>query len=69
MHRDNLDLQVQRKRAGITQDQMAVLMETSPSSISKFETGRLEVLPNGKGRAEYAEVLEQQAAASTRGAA
>lgn len=63
MHRDNLDLQIARKRAGITQDQMAVLLETSPSSISKFETGRFALLPNGKGREEYVEVLRQQAEA------
>ena len=62
MHSDNLDLQIERKRAGITQDVMAVHLETSPSSLSKFETGRLVVLPNGKGREEYTAVLRQLAA-------
>lgn len=59
---DNLDLQLLRKRAGITQEEIAEAFGTSASTISKFETGRLTELPDGSARSEYEAAIRRLAA-------
>jgi len=62
---DNLDLQLLRKRAGITQEEIAEAFGTSASTISKFETGRLTELPDGSSRSEYEAAIKRLAITPT----
>lgn len=51
---DNFDLQIRRKRLGLTQrDVMKALGLKRVAPISDFENGHRDDLPNDKGRPEY----------------
>lgn len=64
--KDNLDLQLLRRRAGVDQIALAAAMGVHQATLSRFETGRLQELPGGRGRSDYMAAL---AALEQRGAA
>lgn len=57
---DNFDLQVRRKRVGLTQrDVMKALGLKRIADISDFENGHRTDLPKGKGRDDYERLLQK----------
>lgn len=63
---DNLDLQLLRRRAGVDQIELALYLGVHQGTLSRFETGRIQQLPGGRGRPDYLHAL---AALEQRGAA
>lgn len=57
--RDQLDLQLRRRRAGIDQISLAAALGVAQGTLSRFETGRRSDLPGGRGRKEYIETLDK----------
>lgn len=56
--KDHLDLQLKRRRAGVEQIALAAELGIHQGTLSRFEVGRLEKLPGGRGRKEYLTALD-----------
>jgi len=64
---DNLDLALERQRAGVRAYEVASELGVSPSVVSNFENGRRDTLPEGRGRSEYRGALAAVVARGRRG--
>lgn len=56
--KDNLDLSLQRRRAGVTQTEIADRLECSVPAVSKFENGQTSHLPRALTREDYERALQ-----------
>lgn len=64
--KDNLDLQMRRKRLRVLQHEVAERLGLArDADVSEFELGKRATLPHGKGRADYERVLDQLEAERT----